>query len=181
MRAVLIALALIFIPLSLACSDSEGSSSGTTATSTPGISLPPPAAPPSATAGHNGATVAMGIGSYCWSAPGAPGICRDMASPVTGTQALAVTPSGKVDVVMSIVPSTVTEVAANSYAATGTPQALNNELTWNIAPTGGQALTASTSGGISFTAPATPGRYVVTLFLRAGGNDVSYGILLEVR
>ncbi len=154
------------------------------ATPTAGLVTPPVfARPPAATAAATGASVTMGIGTYCWSAPGSNGICADAAGPVTGAQELVVAPGERIDVTTGFPGSEIREAVASAIAvntAQGRPIA-SGELLWNFPPIGGQQLTTTIQPtGVTFAAPTQPGRYVLILFLRPGAGDVAYGVVLDV-
>lgn len=152
----------------------------------PGPSSPPVfARPPAASAEAGGASVAMGIGTYCWSAAGSNGVCSDAAGPVTGAQELVVSPGGRVDVTTAFPGSEIRESVASAIPVSDTTQGkpiATGELVWNFPPIGGQRLaTTIQPSGVSFPAPAQPGRYVVILMLRPAAGDVAYGLVLDVR
>lgn len=192
MRRLLWVPLVILLPLMTACA-LEGDASSPAASPTPAARLTPTPArgtppvfarPPAATAAAGGVTVTMGIGTYCWSAPGSNGICVDAAGPVTGTEELPVKPGERVEVTTEFPGSEIREAVASAIAVDSTQgKPINTgELVWNFPPIRGQQQPPTLEAtGISFAAPNQPGRYVVSLFLRPGAGDVAYGVVLDVR
>jgi hypothetical protein len=188
MRVLLPILLLPLLILAAACStDGDASTASGVVTTTPVPSTPATqpifARPPAATAGANGQTVPMGTGTYCWSAAGSNGVCVDAAGPVTGLIELAATAGAPVEITTAFPGSEIEDAVASAVpvnALQGNP-AGPEQLVWNFPLAGGQQLnTTIHPAGVNFPAPTTPGRYVVSLFVRPNAGDVAYGVVLNV-
>jgi hypothetical protein len=142
------------------------------------------AEPPDAAAAAGSVSVPMGTGTYCWTQPGVPGLCRDMQGPITGVRELQVQ-RGATVVVNTQFPGANIKTAVVSAYAVGTTQGKSEgpgELSWNFPPVNGQPLTSTTTArGLEFTAALNAGRYVVSVFLQVPEGDVVYGVVLDVR
>lgn len=103
---------------------------------------------------------------------------------MTGIETLSAAPGDTVLLETAFSSTGITEVVVTAFDVTGlqgSPLGVA-ELTWDFAPTGGVPIPAQRSvGGVTFQAEVTPGRYVITAFLRVPQGDVTYGLLLEVR
>ncbi len=153
-------------------------SQGTTATLTPNAlipGIPTFSRPPAAQASAGGISVTAGIGSYCWT-----NLCADTMGPVTGPQALETAAGASVTLAIQFTP---TAASVSALPGTSQPQTSSTgELLWNFPPFGGEQLAVTIgANSVVFSAPSTPGRYVVTAFLQVPGGDVLYGVLIEVR
>jgi hypothetical protein len=140
------------------------------------------ARPPDATASAGGSTVRLGIGTYCWSDP-AGGLCVDAIGPVTASQPLTVA-RGEVITVMNPAAAPIREAAVDAWPAPAQPSATqtNGDLVWSLAPNTGMRLQSTiTASEVQFTADLPPGRHIVQVSLQFSPNDVSYGLLLDVR
>jgi hypothetical protein len=187
MRSLLLFLLLPLLTLVSACSvetDASAPATSTPAPRTTAAAQPVFARPPTATASAGGTSVTMGIGTYCWGAPGQNGVCIDAAGPVTGVEELVVAAGSTVDVTTAFSGAEIEEAVASSTAieALQGSSAGPNELVWNLRLTDSQQFTTTQqTTGVSFPAPAEPGRYLVSLFLRPDAGDVAYGVVLDVR
>lgn len=173
--------------LMAACARSEPGTAGTpaprdTADAAPEFSAIPQ--PPGAVATAGSHTARLGVGSYCWPANDGrgPAVCVDRAGTVTASTPLAVARGAAVTVVHPLPGAPVAEIVARARPAFGAPERIGEaELLWPPG-TGSVVLDSShADDAIVFAAPAEPGAWVVDLFLRFGGGDVTYGLLLDVR
>jgi hypothetical protein len=126
--------------------------------------------------------VALGIGTYCWNLSSG-GLCVDAVGPVTGTQTLAVARGTTMSVANPASGMAIREANVMAWQAPAAPIGSGaNELVWSIQPDTGQELSASVApDGVQFAADLPAGRYVVAIMLFFQGNDVTYGLLLEVQ
>lgn len=188
MRPLLPLLLLPFLALLPACSTETDASVTATATARRGagspVAVPVFARPPAASAVAGGLSVLMGTGTYCWSEAGRNGVCVDAAGPVTGLQELKVGPGARIDVMAGFPVADILQAVVSATAVgdkQGKPAGID-ELVWNFPAAGGSQLrTARDGSGVSFTAPAQPGRYVASVFLRLDAGDVAYGVVIDVK
>jgi hypothetical protein len=139
--------------------------------------------PPAASAvAANGSSVELGIGTYCWNL-GSGGLCVDAVGPVTGTQTLAVERGTMISVANPAAGMAISGASVVAWQAPAAPIASGaNELVWSIQPDTGQEMDATVApDGVRFAANLPAGRYVVAIMLFFQGNDVSYGLLLDVQ
>ena len=141
--------------------------------------------PPAAIARAGAASVAMGLGSYCWTS-GSAGLCVDAAGVIPGTAALRVGRGEAVAIGGELAQTEFAVGRARIRPVEGGPAYEGKDwLTWMPAardwPGEWSALDLSTGdGGIRFTAgPA--GRYLVDLSLSFAQGDAHYGLILAVQ
>ncbi len=128
--------------------------------------------------------IPLGIGTYCWTEPGKTGLCADAIGPVTGTQPLTVARGSMVSISNPVQGSPIQRGSVSAWPAPAQPYATTaTEIVWSVPPAGATVLQASvTATGVDFAANLDPGRYTVVIRLFfAPSNDVSYGLLLDVR
>jgi hypothetical protein len=194
MKKALAILALVpLATLVLACGDSAEADPDPTSTpsavsrsptSTSGSGSPQApsiVAPPAATASTGGSSQRMGTGSYCWGAVGATAVCIDKQGVITNSQPLAVSSGTQISVQTGLQQAQIQEVTVTAGVPAGQPTSLSaTEQSWQP-PSQTQRLQGIVNAaGIQFRATLNPGRYVVTVFVRAAQGDVSYGLLLQV-
>ena len=140
------------------------------------------ASPPPVSASVDGSTVALGIGSYCWTQPGGPGLCADSIGPITGPVPLTVQRGDVIELSSTLDLANAEEIIAQLRSEPGAPIGTGPEwLAWS--PTGERTPIEieRTSGGLRFSADFEPGLYVVSFFVGISPwGDASYGLLLEV-
>ena len=135
--------------------------------------------PPPATAYAGSVTVPLGLGTYCWTDPGAEvGLCADTIGIVTDPTALTVPVGSLVTVAY---PSGITEAFVRASPLPGEPiQDDGATLVW--APEGeGQELAVHLRpGAFGFFADLAAGQYLMSIRLFVPEGDVSYGLILDV-
>jgi hypothetical protein len=181
-RIAFLTLLSFLIAATLACS-SEGDAAEPPkdeSRATPSIAIDKP---PAATATLGSQTLQMGVGTYCWSSGSAPGMCVDMAGPVTGPQELVVTAGTEVTVVTQFPAADIESADVAALVPQGQPtRGSNCEMNWSFPPRDRIPLTSNVDASdVRFNATLAPGRYIVTAFLKAPQGDVSYGIVIDVR
>lgn len=180
-----IAAVLLCFGLSIAACDGDSDAARPPADAEPGGGAPEeessgaaPALPnvPGTTAAAAGASVEMGVGSYCYALA-----CVDKIGVITkGTLRVK-----RGETVRVAIPKGLgsKEAGVSAFPAIGDPFKLDGgEEAWP--PAGASTALKSTlaRGQVSFTADLAPGLYVVSVFLRLeAGGDVSYGVLLQVQ
>ena len=135
--------------------------------------------PPPAT-GHAGtATVPLGLGSFCWTDPGAEvGLCADTIGIITDPTALTAPVGSLVTVAY---PSGITEVFVRASPLPGEPiQDDGATLAWAPQDEGQELSVHLRPGAFGFFADLAAGQYLVTIFLFVPEGDVSYGLILDV-
>ncbi len=143
--------------------------------------------PPAAIARAGSASVAMGLGSYCWTS-GSVGRCVDMVGPITGTTALrvdrgeAVTIGGELAQTEFAVERARIRPVEGEPAYEGedwqawTPAAQDWPSEWGVLELD------AVDEGLRFTAELPAGQYLVTIslsFLPHG--SAGYGLILDVQ
>lgn len=152
------------------------------------VAPPPPAdtagEPPAGSASAGGASVALGLGSYCWTSPAGPGLCADSVGVVTAPGSLTVAAGGSVRLGGPLLAAAVDMSSATAWARPDAPIASGGDwAAW--APWGGSSgavgatLALDLEGG-ALSAPAAPGRYLVSLSVSFPQGDALYGLLIEV-
>jgi hypothetical protein len=123
------------------------------------------ARPPPAAASYSGTTIALSIGSYCWSEPGKTAICVDSIGPVTGSIPLTVPPGATVTVPNPVSATAITAANVTAWSGLSSRPIQDGEQVWIL------------GAGVSLLT----GRYVVDIGLTYPQGGVSYGLLLDVR
>ncbi len=138
--------------------------------------------PPALTASAGAQSVAVGLGTYCWTSPGGPGLCADAIGTVTGRAALPVGAGEVVKVSGDLLAAGASGVTG--WAAPRPTAALadgDDWLAWSPAGDDPVALEIVLSGDtLTFDADLPPGRYVVDMMLVFPQGGASYGLLLDV-
>ena len=142
------------------------------------VSDEPPAGTASSGTGSSGAgTVDLGIGSYCWGR-----LCVDKIGHMTGKDALTLG-SGETFLIGGPLTSiSFEELMVQVWPLPNEPIADGPDwIAWPGGPTIDGGLEVAVSSPFGYTVNLPPGRYLVSLFVRAtGGGDASYGLMLEV-
>ena len=158
-------------------------------TATPTANAAAPAAldkPPAAIARAGSASVAMGLGSYCWESGGL-GLCADAVGIITGTTALEVGRGEAVTIAGELARTEFAVESARIRPVEGEPAYEGEDsLAWTPAaqnwPGEWSALDLDAGDeGLGLTAQLPAGRYLVNLSLRFPQGDASYGLVLDVR
>jgi hypothetical protein len=165
---------------------------GATQTPPPGVALPPVVAtvvgglpsPPVASASAGGSNVALGLGSYCWTPPGGPGLCADAVGIITGTSSLTVAPGGSLALGGPLLGAAVETSSATAWPRPAAPVATGDDwAAWSprsgSASPGNQTLALDLDAG-ALAAPVLPGSYVVLVAVSFPQGDASYGLLVDV-
>ncbi len=143
--------------------------------------------PPAAIARAGSASVAMGLGSYCWSS-GSVGRCADMVGPITGRAALQVGRGETVTIGGQLTQTEFIVERARIRSVEGEPAYEGEDwLAWTPAahdwPGEWSVLELdAVDEGLRLTAELPAGRYLVVLslsFLPHG--SAGYGLILDVQ
>ncbi|MDA1062155.1 MAG: hypothetical protein O2895_04505 [Chloroflexi bacterium] len=147
-----------------------------------GVATDPSSGPPQVLAAGGGSEVALGLGSYCWTAGARqPGLCADSVGIITNAAPLQVLPDGTVELTTSLDLAGATQLGARVQPVEGVPVASGPDwLAWPPSRAGRPLDVTVGPAGASFVADLAPGRYLVTLFVVVAQGDASYGLLLEV-
>ena len=158
--------------------DDDGDGSGTGG----GVVPPLPTSPPPVLASDGDSEVALGLGSYCWTAgSGQPGLCADTFGIITNAVPLVVTRGETVELTTSLDLPGATQLEARLQAAGGAPSGSGADwLAWEPSTTSASLDVRVGPPGATFVADLAPGRYVITLFVAVAQGDAAYGLLLEV-
>ncbi len=140
--------------------------------------------PPGGSASAGGATVALGLGSYCWTPPAGPGLCADAVGIVTAPGSLAVAAGGSLGLGGPLLAATVEARSATAWPRPDAPVASGDDWAawtpWSAGVgTTGETLAVDLEAGTP-AAPAAPGRYLVSLAVTFPQGDALYGLLLDV-
>ena len=168
---------LIDAALLSGCDDNgDGSGSGGGA-----VPLLPTSPPPVLAAGGD-SEVALGLGSYCWTAgSGQPGLCADTIGIITNAVPLVVTRGETVELTTSLDLAGATQLGVRVQPPGGAPIASGaGWLAWTPSTTSAPLDVRVGPPGATFVADLAPGRYVVALFVAVAQGDAGYGLLLEV-
>lgn len=154
----------------------DGSSGSTGAGPSSAPPIPDFEQPPATTASANGATVEMGIGTYCWTV-----MCVDkIGVPTKGTLTV-----NRGDTVSIAVPSdapALREAGATVFEATQAQPLDDGSEIWPYPGNPGEDIEVEVVGDtVEVTADLAPGRYVLSLGMYFETGDVIYGVLLEVQ
>jgi hypothetical protein len=100
---------------------------------------------------------------------------------ITPPQPLEVPAAAVVIIANPTAGANIEEAIIRAFPATGQPQSTGGGLAWMPRPDAETLSATVDASGVRFMADLTPGRYVVSAFLRVPQGDVSYGVILEVR
>ena len=147
---------------------------------------PPPGAtaePPAASASDGAATVALGLGSYCWTPPAGPGLCADAIGVITAPSSLRVATGDSLLLGGPLLAASVEAWSATAWVRDAPVARGDDWLAWvpwsgSTDPVG-QPLALDLDAS-ALTAPARPGSYLVSLSVSFPQGDATYGLLLEV-
>jgi hypothetical protein len=132
--------------------------------------------PPGTTGTAGGVTVAMGIGTYCWT-----NLCVDKIGPIT-RDALEIAPGDAVVVVIPDDAPPLNEMSVIAFPAVEPQELDNGETAWRPDYDNGVTLTPETAGSeVSIVADLEPGTYVLSVGMFFNPGDVQYGVVLVVR
>ncbi len=142
--------------------------------------------PPAAIARAGSASVAMGLGSYCWTSASS-GLCVDTVGIMTGTTALGVSRGETVTIGGAFAQTDFTVSRARIRPVEGEPAYEGEDwLAWSPAagdwPGEWSALELDAGDeGFRLTAELPSGRYLVSLSLGFPQGDANYGLILEIQ
>lgn len=140
--------------------------------------------PPALTASAGAQSVAVGLGTYCWTSPGGgSALCADVFGIITGLTALPASAGEAVTVHGDLLVARASGVSGWAIPRPAEPIADGDDwLVWGLSPDDRVTLEIALSGDtLTFDADLPPGRYVVALFLDFRQGDASYGLLLDVQ
>ena len=139
--------------------------------------------PPALTASAGAASLALGLGTYCWTPPAGPALCADAFGIITGSAALPASSGEAVTVSGAFSVSGASVVTGWAIPRPAEPLADGDDwLAWSPFDHDPVTLEIVQSGDeLTFDAALPPGRYVVALFLDFTQGDASYGLLLDVQ
>ena len=146
-----------------------------------GDSDPPSyASPPPVSASVDGSTVALGLGSYCWTQPGGPGLCADSIGWITQVEPFEVAQGDAITLASDLDLANASSLQVQVFAA-GTAVGSGSDWTaWH--PEGETIQLDFVRGpqGLLLRTDLDPRRYVIGVFVRVPQGDAAYGLLLEV-
>ncbi|HJM75397.1 MAG TPA: hypothetical protein QGI71_06000 [Dehalococcoidia bacterium] len=142
--------------------------------------------PPAATARSGATSVAVGLGSYCWTSGGA-GLCADSPGIVTGTEDLEVSRGEAVTIGGAFAQTEFALEDARIRPIEG--EAAEEAEEWRMWtptmatwPSEWSALELeAVDGGLRLIADLPAGRYLVSLALSFPQGDAGYGLILDIR
>ena len=142
--------------------------------------------PPAAVARSGATSVAVGLGTYCWSS-GSVGLCADSPGIVTGTVELEVGRGESVTIGGALAQTQFAVEDARIRPVEGEPAERGDDwLMWTPTPGAwpgewSELEIEAVDGDLRFVANLPPGRYLVSLFVRFPQGNASYGLILAVR
>ena len=142
--------------------------------------------PPAAVARSGATSVAVGLGTYCWSS-GSVGLCADSPGIVTGTVELEVGRGESVTIGGALAQTQFAVEVAQIWLIEGEAERESDRgLVWSpwLGEWPGESSeleVEAVDGGLRFVAELPPGRYLVSLSLRFPQGSASYGLILAVR
>ncbi|HWC29704.1 MAG TPA: hypothetical protein VG845_06440 [Dehalococcoidia bacterium] len=133
-------------------------------------------APPGTNVSSGGATVEMGIGTYCWTS-----LCVDKIGPITkGT--LTVSRGARISVAVPSGTPPLREVNIQAFPAGNSQDVGNGETAWQPDFDRATELPSSRNGqAVEFGSDLAPGKYVLIAAMYFERGDVIYSAVLEVR
>jgi hypothetical protein len=155
-----------------------------------GIEPANPDSPPAGVLGSSGGSVALGLGSYCWSPPqasGNPAICADAIGIITNVADLPVTAGETLTITGDLSWPPMSIAIASLWTISGEPVTSGDDFrAWH--PEGaiqGLQSDSSTITEHTVTLPEdlAPGRYLLAVNYTAGpdrGSDATYGAILVI-
>ena len=189
---LLVAVSLLVAALIAACDGEDGD---TPATSTPSTTTAPtttstahvtPAAtssaPPPGAISDGARELPLGLGTYCWSGPSS-GRCVDAVGTVTPDTPATLVSGAHLELVGDVTQGgrslSIAEISI--WRVEGDPVASGPGWQAWTPPQGGVSSLAVDGRGFTLPPELQPGRYVISIMVRAEpGGDATYGLLVEV-